>query len=208
MSLDKKHYFITGTDTGIGKTYVTAHMIQSLKAQGKTALGLKPIAAGGERQQNEDALIYLNENSLPLPYEQINPFFLEEAISPHLAAKHEGKTLDAASIVSRMQASMALPVDHVFIEGAGGVHAPLSDSETILDLMKAFKIPVILVVGLRLGCLNHALLSYHALQSAGLEIEGWIANPIDPTMDCLEENIQTLREKFDTIKLINPATCS
>jgi dethiobiotin synthetase len=194
MNFSHKHYFVTGTDTGIGKTYVTAQMMRALKAQGKSVLGLKPVAAGGEDHHNEDALIFVQENSLQLPYDTINPFFLEEPISPHLAARHEGKHLTAASIVEAMQPGMNQPVDHVFLEGAGGVCAPINDQETMLELMKAFHLPVILVVGLRLGCLNHTLLSVRALESAGLTIAAWVANPIDPSMLCLDENRETLEQ--------------
>jgi dethiobiotin synthetase len=197
--MNHKHYFMTGTDTNIGKTYVTAQWMRKLKAQGNTVLGLKPVAAGGENGHNEDALIYLQENSIPLPYDAINPFFLQEPISPHLAAQHENIHLDSKTIVAAMQDSLHQSVDHIFIEGAGGVFAPLNETETMLDLMKAFDFPIILVVGLKLGCLNHALLSMQALQSAGLTIAGWVANPIDPQMLCVDENIETLERKFATI---------
>jgi dethiobiotin synthetase len=197
--MNHKHYFVTGTDTNIGKTYVTAQLMRSLKAQGRTVLGLKPVAAGGIEKQNEDALIYLQENSIDLPYETINPYFLEEPISPHLAAKHENIVLDSKTIVAAMQNSLHQSVDHIFIEGAGGVFAPLNETETMLDLMKAFDFPIILVVGLKLGCLNHALLSMQALQSAGLTIAGWVANPIDPQMLCVDENVETLERKFAKI---------
>lgn len=201
MKLDQKAYFVTGTDTGIGKTFVTAQMMRALKAQGKTVLGLKPVAAGGENHQNEDALIYLQENSLPLSYESINPIFLQEPISPHLAARHEGKVLTSKQVVQALKPSLDQPADHIFVEGAGGVCAPISETETMLDLMKAFDLPVILVVGLRLGCLNHAILSMKVLESAGLTVAGWIANPIDSKMLCLEENVKTLDEKFARILL-------
>jgi dethiobiotin synthetase len=194
--MKNKAYFITGTDTGIGKTYVTAQLMRSLKSQGKTVLGFKPVAAGGENNQNEDALIYMQENSLDLLYETVNPFYLQEPISPHLAAKHENTHLEASTIVANIQQSWNQPVDHIFIEGAGGVHAPLSETETILDLMIAFDLPVILVVGMRLGCLNHALLSAQAIQGAGLTLAGWVANPIDPQMQCLDENIETLERRL------------
>jgi dethiobiotin synthetase len=201
MSLEHKAYFVTGTDTGIGKTYVTAQFMRALKSQGKTVLGLKPVAAGGENNQNEDAMVYFQENSFPLSYESINPFFLQDPISPHLAARHEGIILDSKQIVERLKPSLDQQADHIFVEGAGGVCAPISDTETMLDLMKAFDLPVILVVGLRLGCLNHAILSMKVLESAGLNIAGWVANPIDPKMLCLEENMKTLDEKFARILL-------
>lgn len=187
-----KHYFVTGTDTGIGKTYMTAQFMRQLKAQGKTVLGLKPVAAGAVDGQNEDALIYVEENSLQLPYTIINPFCFPEPCSPHIAARLNHSVLQSDQIVQAMQPALGQNVDHIFIEGAGGVCAPISENETMLDLMKAFNVPVILVVGLRLGCLNHALLSLQVLQSAGLTIAGWVPNLIDPQMDFVEENIALL----------------
>lgn len=192
IDFSHKHYFVTGTDTGIGKTFVTHQMMRALKAQHKTVLGLKPVASGMVDGQNEDASIYLEENSLKLPYETINPYLFREPISPHLAARLENVTLKSHDIVSKMHDALDQPVDHIFIEGAGGVCAPISDQETMLDLMQAFNYPVILVVGLRLGCLNHAILSIKAIQSAGLTLAGWVPNPIDPQMLSQQENIDTL----------------
>jgi dethiobiotin synthetase len=196
MDWTHKHYFVTGTDTGIGKTYVTAQLMRQLKAEGKTVLGLKPLASGAIDGKNEDALIYLEENSLALPYTIINPFCFPEACSPHIAARLNHCALTSQGIVSQMQEGLNQDVDHVFIEGAGGVHAPISENETMLDLMRAFDVPVILVVGLRLGCLNHALLSMQALQAAGLKIAGWVPNLIDPTMEYIKENIELLDQRL------------
>lgn len=192
IDLSCKHYFITGTDTGIGKTYVTRQLMQQKKLQGKTVLGLKPVASGMTDGRNEDAMVFIKENSLMLPYELINPFCFTEPVSPHIAARLENTVLSAQGIVNRMQLALNQPVDHIFIEGAGGVCAPISENETMLDLMRAFNVPVILVVGLRLGCLNHALLSIQALQSAGVTIAGWVPNRIDPDMLYVRENIETI----------------
>ena len=199
MNLTEKHYFVTGTDTGIGKTHVTCKLMRALKSEGKSVLGLKPIACGGENGHNEDALIYLQENSIDLPYAQINPYYFEAPISPHLAAHLENKKLDADEIARQMKDTLALPADHIFIEGAGGVHAPIADHKTILNLIQAFGYPVILVVGLRLGCLNHALLSMEALQSAGIKVAAWVPNPIDPNMLYQQENIETLKRIWGKI---------
>lgn len=199
MTFKHKHYFVTGTDTGIGKTYVTRQIMRALKSQGKSVLGLKPVACGTDSLQHEDAHIYLQENSLALPYEEINPYLLRAPVSPHIAADLDNKKLDVHDIVSQMQKSMNQPVDHIFIEGAGGVYVPLNHEQTMLDLMQAFNIPVILVVGLRLGCLNHAILSMKALQSVGLTVAGWVANPMDADMLYRQENIETLRRNFDSI---------
>jgi len=199
-----KHYFVTGTDTGIGKTYVTQQFMRQLKAQGKTVLGLKPVAAGAVNGQNEDALIYLEENSVDLPYETINPYCFPEPCSPHLAARLNHSILNSKDMVAQMQSAFNHHVDHVFIEGAGGVCAPISEKETMLDLMRAFNVPVILVVGLRLGCLNHALLSIQALQSAGLAIAGWVPNLMDPQMLYSAENIELISSALhskNTIRL-------
>jgi dethiobiotin synthetase len=199
MQFNHKHYFVTGTDTGIGKTYVTQQFMRQLKAQGKTVLGLKPVAAGAVDGKNEDALIYVEENSLNLNYTIINPFCFPEPCSPHIAALLNNSSLKSNEIVDQMHSALNQDVDHIFIEGAGGVCAPISDDETMLDLMRAFNVPVILVVGLRLGCLNHALLSAQALQAAGLTIAGWVPNLIDPSMEYVEENIRTLESFFVTI---------
>jgi len=199
MQFKHKHYFVTGTDTGIGKTYVTAQFMRQLKGQGKTVLGLKPVAAGAVNGQNEDALIYVQENSLKLPYTIINPFCFPEACSPHIAARLNNSPLKSEDIVDQMHTALNQDVDHIFIEGAGGVCAPISEQETMLDLMRAFDVPVILVVGLRVGCLNHALLSVQALQSAGLTLAAWVPNLIDPTMEYVEENMRTLESIFVTM---------
>jgi len=199
MEFSHKHYFVTGTDTGIGKTYVTRQLMQHLKSQGKTVLGLKPIACGTQTHTHEDALIYQQENSLALPYDEINPYLFKEPISPHIASRLENQHLTSAQIVARMQGSLGQDVDHVFIEGAGGICVPINQDETLLDVMRALNVPIILVVGLRLGCLNHALMSVEVLKSAGLTIAGWVANPIDAQMMYRKENVQTLREKLDPI---------
>lgn len=194
-----KTYFVTGTDTGIGKTYVTQKIMQRLKAQGKSVLGLKPIACGSDSKGNEDALVYLHENSLRLPYEVINPFLFQAPVSPHLASRLEDKVLYAEKIAARMQGVLATEVDHIFLEGAGGVHSPINNQETVLDVMKALDLPVILVVGLRLGCLNHAFLSMQALKAAGLRVGTWVPNLIDPQMARVEENVETLVRWLDPL---------
>lgn len=198
MKLKQQHYFVTGTDTGIGKTHVIEHWLKALSKEGKTVLGLKPIASGGEETDqgycNEDALALQAASSLKLDYDEINPFLFNEAVSPHIAAHHENKHITAKQVAERMQPQLQLKTDHTFVEGAGGVMAPISDDETVLDLMKALDLPVILVVGMRLGCLNHAQLSEQVMQQHGLTVAGWVANVLEPKMECLEENIETLEQ--------------
>jgi dethiobiotin synthetase len=195
MTLSERFYFVTGTDTDCGKTFVTVQFMKQLKASGKRVLGVKPIACGGEQTshgiRNQDALLFQQHSDGSADYAFINPFMFELPVSPHIAAAKIGKRLDAASVAAHCLSQDYSSYDHIFFEGAGGVHAPINEKETMLDLMRAFNIPVILVVGLRLGCLNHAILSYRALVDAGLQVS-WVANPIDSDMLYREENIELL----------------
>ncbi len=191
-SLSETNYFITGTDTDCGKTYVTVQLLKQAVAQGKTSLGLKPIAAGGK----EDVLALQQASTVKLSYEQVNPFYLTKPLSPHLAAKIDNKTLTVQETALAVQPYLN-QAQLCLVEGAGGIMVPINAQETMLDLMLALDIPVILVVGLRLGCLNHALLSYQVLKSASVKVAGWVATQVDPEMLCYEENIKTLQEKLE-----------
>ncbi len=196
---ESKGFFITGTDTGVGKTQVTVALMKNLKAQGRTVIGMKPVAAGCQRVKgvwvNDDALQLQRHSSVQLPYETINPYAFERPLSPHLAARHDGKVVSLERLVSE-SLLLASQVDCLLIEGAGGWEVPLNENARISDLAKKVGFPVILVVGLRLGCINHALLSILAIQQSGLACAGWIANQIDPEMECQEENIETLRQQI------------
>jgi len=194
-------YFITGTDTDIGKTYVTAGLLKLFSKRGYSTLGLKPIASGGCLIQNilcnEDVLALQESASIKLPTQTINPFLFAEPIAPHLAAEKEGIRLTVEQVSHALQKTFQQYLSEtILIEGAGGWLVPLNESETMADLVIALKLPVILVVGMRLGCLNHALLTVEVMKQQGISLYGWIANCIDPNMLEREANIATLKSKI------------
>ncbi|MEW8625204.1 MAG: dethiobiotin synthase [Candidatus Thiodiazotropha sp.] len=188
--------FITGTDTGCGKTEVTLGLMHKLQQQGEQVVGMKPIASGAastdQGLRNEDALRIQAQATLELPYQQVNRFAYQPAIAPHLAALQAGDPIDIAEIVEGYQ-SLADRVDHVLVEGVGGWHVPLGEQDTLADLARALELPVVMVVGMRLGCLNHALMTAECMLNAGVSFAGWVANQVDPEMSAREENLATLR---------------
>lgn len=193
-----KRIFITGTDTDCGKTYVVCQLLESLHQQNKTAIGLKPVASG----------CYFNNGSLCSDdaerIKKINPALGSDIcqwtflppIAPHIAAKLNNQALSAQEITDFCVKSEFCNFDYVLIEGAGGLMAPLNATETWIDFIQNAGLEVILVVGMRLGCINHALLTESVLKHYQLPCLGWVANCIDPNMLVLEENIQTLKEKM------------
>ncbi|MDO1529013.1 dethiobiotin synthase [Fulvimonas sp. R45] len=194
----KRTYFVAGTDTGIGKTHASCTLLHALRAAGHAACGMKPVASGCMEtplgRRNEDALALLAAGGEPVPpYVRINPVALAEPLSPHLAAAHEGVTIALPPLRAAFD---ALCVDHdaVVVEGVGGWRVPLAPGLFASEIPRAWQLPVILVVGLRLGCLSHALLTAEAIVADGCRLAGWIGNRIDPAMDAAEENIATLRE--------------
>lgn len=193
----KQTFFITGTDTEVGKTLVSTGLLAKAAQMGKRTVGLKPVAAGCEETadgwRNEDALALQQAMTQELDYEQINPVALREAIAPHLAAAHEGKQLSASRLMGFCRGVMMLPSDFVVVEGAGGWRVPLNPGETLAHLAVELKAPVILVVGMKLGCINHALLTAEAIRRDGLPLAGWVANRVVSDMACYEENVATLR---------------
>lgn len=199
----KKAFFLTGTDTEIGKTFTSCALLAAWKKQGLNAAGLKPVAAGGvvtkDGLANEDAVALLRASSDIYTLEDINPVCLREAIAPHLAARHEGVELELPTFLAAYQ-KLAKSAERVVVEGVGGFRVPLGAYFDSADMAKALKLPVILVVGMRLGCINHALLTVEAIQSRGLTLAGWVANKLEPEMNCLEENVETL-------KSLIPAPC-
>lgn len=189
-------YFVTGTDTGVGKTLVSCGLLRALARQGKKVSGFKPVAAGCEADgRNEDVERLLAASTQPLAREQVNPYCFIPPIAPHLAAAQAGTRIALAPIVSACQA-LAAQVDSVVVEGAGGFLVPLNESETLADLARALAFPVILVVGIRLGCLNHALLTAEAIAARGLTLAGWVANQMEPAMPAVQENLDTLRTRL------------
>jgi len=186
-------YFITGTDTDVGKTCATLALMRYFKRQGKTVLGMKPVASGctlhaGELK-NADALLIQGNASIAVDYQLINPYAYELPVSPHIAGVHN--PVELATIVERFNSLKAL-AEVIIVEGAGGWYAPLNAQNDISDLAKALALPVILVVGLRLGCINHAKLSYQAIKLSGITCIGWIAVCVDPDLLSRDENIQTI----------------
>ena len=190
-------YFVTGTGTGVGKTLVTAGLLAAARQRGMSTAGLKPVAAGceltDEGLRNEDALALQAQTTLPISYEQINPVALEPAIAPHIAAAEAGRRLSADRLAGVCRGVMMQRPDLTLIEGAGGWRVPLNDRETIAELAKIMQLPVILVVGMDLGCINSALLTVEAIQRDGLVLAGWVANQAVPTMDRCQENLDTLQ---------------
>ena len=193
------HYFITGTDTGVGKTFVTCALLFTLKAQGIAAIGMKPIAAGGEMTpeglNNADVEALHLASGVKLQREDLNCYLLSEPIAPHIAAANEDIDIDLDVIRQRFD-QLAELADVVLVEGVGGFIVPLGDSINTADLAQDLDLPVILVVGMRLGCLNHALLTQEAILARGLTLAGWVANQIDPHMAELDANIEALEERI------------
>jgi dethiobiotin synthetase len=191
--------FVTGTDTGIGKTHASVALIRALRANGFRSSGMKPVASGctrtadGLRNADANALIAASD---PAPhYALCNPFALEPPIAPHLAAHEAGIGISLAPIESAFR-EIAARADRVVVEGVGGWAVPLSDSLMQADLVRALALPVVLVVGLRLGCINHALLTARAIEGDGCRLAGWIANYIDPAMAVADANLATLGERI------------
>jgi len=184
-------YFLTGTDTEVGKTLIAAALLRAAAAQGLRALGMKPVAAGGA--EDVDALVAAS--NVQAPREAVNPYLLREPLSPHLAARRDGVAIDLEVIARRFNELRGL-ADFLVVEGAGGFRVPLTDTLDGTDLAARLGLPVVLVVGLRLGCLNHALLTAEAIRARGLPLAGWVANQVDAQMACVEENVGTLRARL------------
>ena len=189
-----KAWFVTGTDTEVGKTAISCALLAAAAAAGLRTAAVKPVAAGCDDQgHNDDALQLLDCMTEPLDYAQVNPVALEAAIAPHIAAEREGKRLQAGRLAGICRGVMMGKADFVLIEGAGGWRVPISPRETLADLAVQLQVGVILVVGMRLGCINHALLTAEAIRRDGLELAGWVANQPGERMVCHEENLDTLR---------------
>jgi dethiobiotin synthetase len=197
-------FFVTGTDTGVGKTLVAAALTRALVARGLRVAVMKPVAAGtmqtprGER--NDDALELLGASNVPAAYEDVNPWLLKIPASPHLAARAEGVTIRHERIAAARR-TLAAVSDLLLVEGAGGWLAPISATETMADVAGTLGFPVILVVGMRLGCLNHALLTREAIRARGMPFAGWIANKMQTEMALADANVDTLRSRFGVAPL-------
>lgn len=189
-------WFVTGTDTGVGKTRASAALLHALRGRHARCVGMKPVAAGTDAEgHNEDVLALRAASSIAVAPSLDNPVLLADPVSPHIAAARAGRAIDIAAIVAAYRA-LASEADAVVVEGAGGFLVPLSDRHTGADLAAALGLPVILVVGLRLGCLNHALLTRDAIAARGLVLAGWIVNRLDPAMPEQEANLDYLRAQL------------
>lgn len=177
--MKKQAFFVTGTDTEVGKTRISVGLIQCLQHAGYKTAAMKPIASGCEwldkQWKNEDALALMKQADVTLPYNIVNPYAFEPAIAPHLAAQQAKIEISLPEIQQRFQ-QIAEQSEAVIVEGAGGWLVPLNAEQTMADLALTLNLPVILVVDIRLGCINHALLSVVAIQQSGLELAGWVAN--------------------------------
>jgi dethiobiotin synthetase len=196
MQKNKTAYFITGTDTDVGKTYIASALIKHFCEQGLLTIGMKPVAAGAEmvngRLLNSDVTELINAGNVEADIELINPYVFAPAIAPHIAAEQVGVKVSLDKIQRAFNAFQS-QAEMVVVEGAGGFRVPLNHQETMADLAVKLNLPVIMVVGVRLGCINHALMTAGAIKEAGLTLAGWVANRIDPDMLAIEENISTLK---------------
>ncbi|MFM8331878.1 MAG: dethiobiotin synthase [Candidatus Methylumidiphilus sp.] len=187
--------FVTGTDTGIGKTWATVALMRFLQAEGLTVIGMKPVASGCVSQdgewRNEDALLLQKNASLQIDYAKLNVYAFAPPIAPHLAARQAGQAIHLDAIVRQCRELERL-ADGVLVEGVGGWEVPLNADERVSHLAKALNLPVVLVVGMRLGCLSHALLTHDAMLRSRVDCLGWVANCLEPDFPCLEENIAAL----------------
>ena len=196
--MKRQQFFLTGTDTGIGKTHAACALLRAFAAEGRSTLGLKPVASGcastADGLRNSDAEALMAAATIKLAYAQVNPFAFAEPLSPHLAAAHDGRRVSAAQVTGLVRgAIMQARADVTIVEGAGGWRVPINDRETLADVAREFGAPVLLVVGLRLGCINHALLTAEAVKRDGLQLAGWIDNEFAGATAAQDEVVATLR---------------
>ncbi|MBI3711656.1 MAG: dethiobiotin synthase [Burkholderiales bacterium] len=203
MNQRTNDYFITGTDTEIGKTFVTAALLRAYAQQALRTLGMKPVAAGAEMVDgvwhNEDVDQLIAASSVKAPQAIVAPYLMRTAAAPHIVAQLEEVQIDVQQIATCYQQTRDL-ADVVIVEGVGGYVVPLNETISTVDMAQALNLPVILVVGMRLGCINHALLTARAIAASGLHLAGWVANTVDIEMKFFEENVQALKQRL-------PAPC-
>jgi dethiobiotin synthetase len=196
---DCRGYFITGTDTGVGKTAVTLGLMQLMQARGCRVAAMKPVASGGELTaaglRNNDALRLQQQASVELEYSQLNPYCFVPSIAPHIAAEEAGVRMDINEIYNEYN-KIKDASDCVLVEGAGGWLVPLNAGETLADLAAALGLEVILVVAIRLGCLNHALLTAESISSSGCQLAGWVANHVLPASEAAAANVRALEQRL------------
>ena len=198
-NLEPHGFFVTGTDTGVGKTLLACALLHAFAAAGRRVVGMKPVAAGAEDTAegllNADVRELCGASTVAAPLALVNPYCFRPPIAPHIAAEQAGVTIALAPIAQAF-AQLAAAADLVIVEGVGGFCVPLNRHEDAADLARDLGLPVILVVGLRLGCLSQALLTAQAIRARGLRLAGWVANRIDPAMAVAEENIRALAERL------------
>jgi len=201
----QQSYFVVGTDTNVGKTYVASALLRHFVSKGENAVGMKPVASGCEVSEygiwqgqmvNDDVVALYEAGSVAAPLELINPYHFAPAIAPHIAAEKAGVEIDVDLIVRAYHVLVEM-ADVVVVEGAGGFFVPMNDQQTLADLAVKLKLPIILVVGMRLGCINHALLTVEAIKARGLKLAGWVANQVDPDMSMFEENLASLQQRIE-----------
>lgn len=191
-----KGAFITGTDTGAGKTLAACALVHALSREGRKPVPMKPIAAGADGDANDDTLALLRAAGWPRERASlVTPVLLREALAPHIAAAHEGREISLDPVIAAWR-SLRAQGDFLVVEGVGGWKVPLGRTLTTVDLARVFGMPVVLVVGLRLGCLNHALLTAQAVAHDGFRLAGWIGSCVDPRMAAREENIEALAKRL------------
>ena len=192
-------FFIAGTDTNIGKTLVAAALLHAYADLGLRVLGMKPVAAGAELSEgvwvNQDVAMLRAAGNVQVAPELLNPYLFREPIAPHIAAEHKGVRIEIPRIRAAFEA-LAAEADVVVVEGVGGLLVPLSEQQDAADLAVALDLPLILVVGMRLGCINHALLTAEAMAARGLKLAGWVANRLDPAMAAYDENLTALSKRL------------
>ena len=192
-------WFVTGTDTGVGKTLVACTLIQAVAGRGKRVIGMKPVAAGAELRgghwRSEDADALAAASKIRAPADAANPYALRLPVAPHIAAREEGLEIELARLEHAF-ARLQSVADFVVVEGVGGFRVPLNSAMDTADLARTLRLPLVLVVGIRLGCINHALLTVEAIAARGLRLAGWVANRIDPRMLKAAENVASLQERI------------
>lgn len=193
-------YFVLGTDTHVGKTYIASALVKHFVAQDLKTIGMKPIASGcvvNKKNEliNQDVTALVSESNVSADLDLINPFRFAPAIAPHLAAEQLGVSIDINKIKHAYEKLSNL-AEVVIVEGAGGFLVPLNKTETLADLAVQLNLPIVLVVGIKLGCINHALLTVEAIKSRGLILAGWVANQIDPNMSMFDENVTSLKQRI------------
>jgi dethiobiotin synthetase len=208
MAKNKYAFFVTGTDTDVGKTYISSALVRHFVQQGYQAVGMKPVAAGASlvngRLLNSDVAELEKSGNVSVSMDLINPYVFAPEIAPHIAAEKVGAHISLDTIETAFN-SLQAQADVVVVEGAGGFRVPINRQETMADLAVRLNLPVVLVVGVRLGCINHALMTVGSIRSAGLNLVGWVANRIDPNMPAIEENIATLKAMIKAPCIANVA---